>query len=354
MEINRLHKKDGISIATMNFSDPQSGKGQCDRRAAHFKGHFRRIVNGGKNITNADEIVQSFENIPDSIAFLCELSDNIPKPTLEVENISILNNFVFNGQKLTCWRQHKVGKGRVETVKVNLYKGCVRSIVCTQKVTGQHQGYLEPPTKRIRAEKVPVQDDEDNEDESLLYACSENCTKVFIKYGNLKRHIDAAIHTPPRIDTSLADRSKKLFKAISEKSTPGHIHTRNIASTSTDTSGRLPEFSSGYGLKCRKPPKRFSEKQKKFLDDIFNRGVSSKIKCTPSDAAKKMREAIDLNGQKMFKIEDCLKDSQIKSYFGRKAKKEQYKVTDDGILDTIDEEINLSDLVTKVRLQIPE
>ena len=42
LEFNRKYKKENIQIISIDFCDSQSGKGQCDRRAAHFKGHFRR------------------------------------------------------------------------------------------------------------------------------------------------------------------------------------------------------------------------------------------------------------------------------------------------------------------------
>ena len=87
LEFNRKHKKDNIQIVSIDFYDPQSGKGQCDRRAAHFKGHFRRKVNSGFNITNSLEVTQSFMNVPNVIALQSELTGNVQKPNLEIENI---------------------------------------------------------------------------------------------------------------------------------------------------------------------------------------------------------------------------------------------------------------------------
>ena len=35
----------GIAIARVDFSDPQGGKGSCDRKAANVKAHFQRWIN---------------------------------------------------------------------------------------------------------------------------------------------------------------------------------------------------------------------------------------------------------------------------------------------------------------------
>ena len=45
----------GINVARVDFSDPQGGKGACDRKAATIKAHVRRYVNEGHDVTNAQE-----------------------------------------------------------------------------------------------------------------------------------------------------------------------------------------------------------------------------------------------------------------------------------------------------------
>ena len=45
----------GIAVRRADFSDPQGGKGSCDRKAASVKAHIRRYVNEGNDVTNAEE-----------------------------------------------------------------------------------------------------------------------------------------------------------------------------------------------------------------------------------------------------------------------------------------------------------
>ena len=47
--------KTGIRVKRVDFSDPQGGKGACDRKAATVKAHVRRYVNEGYNVVTAQE-----------------------------------------------------------------------------------------------------------------------------------------------------------------------------------------------------------------------------------------------------------------------------------------------------------
>ena len=52
----RLMAEDaGIRVERVDFSDPQGGKGACDRKAATVKAHVRRFINEGHNVATARE-----------------------------------------------------------------------------------------------------------------------------------------------------------------------------------------------------------------------------------------------------------------------------------------------------------
>ena len=200
LEFNRKHKKDNIQIVSIDFCDPQSGKGQCDKRTAHFKGHFRRKVNSGSNITNSLEVTQSFKNVSNVIALQSELTGNVQKPTLEIESISTLNNFLFNEQGIKYWRQYKIGGGNNIIVPNYVHKRCIEKLSSNCEVIGNPE-YIEEkhPTKRQKIDK----EDQNNEHEdpegletSLIFFCPEQCTKLFLNYGNLQRHLDIGKHAP--------------------------------------------------------------------------------------------------------------------------------------------------------------
>ena len=65
----------------MDFSDPQGGKGPCDREAANIKNHMPSFLNSG-HISNAEDMqsaIQSHGGIRGVVTVLCG-SLTIPDP----------------------------------------------------------------------------------------------------------------------------------------------------------------------------------------------------------------------------------------------------------------------------------
>ena len=65
-ELNKLRR--------MDFSDPQGGKGSCDRKAATIKSHMAIHLNSGHDIESASqmqEAIEPFAGIPGVKAVLC-------------------------------------------------------------------------------------------------------------------------------------------------------------------------------------------------------------------------------------------------------------------------------------------
>ena len=50
LDCKNISKRTGISIRRMDFSDPQGGKGPCDRFATTMKNHVRTYVNEGHDV----------------------------------------------------------------------------------------------------------------------------------------------------------------------------------------------------------------------------------------------------------------------------------------------------------------
>ena len=51
--------KTGIAVVRVDFSDPQGGKGACDRKAATIKAHVRRYVNEGHDVETASQFKEA-------------------------------------------------------------------------------------------------------------------------------------------------------------------------------------------------------------------------------------------------------------------------------------------------------
>lgn len=106
----------GIDVCRADFSDPQGGKGACDRKAATIKAHVRRYVNEGHDVKNAQEFKTAILShggvtgvrvaVVDAAVAACEV------PQVKLDGISMLNNFEFSGDTVTVWRAFDVGKGK--------------------------------------------------------------------------------------------------------------------------------------------------------------------------------------------------------------------------------------------------
>ena len=53
-----MQQTTGIKIGRVDFSEPQGGKGPCDRKAATIKAHIRRFVDEGHDVITADDLLR--------------------------------------------------------------------------------------------------------------------------------------------------------------------------------------------------------------------------------------------------------------------------------------------------------
>ena len=147
------------------------------------------------------------------------------------------------------------------------------------------------------------------------------------------RHLDDGRHILEKVDVTLTDRTKKLFKKHSDISSQGHIQTSFVGDTD-DTNYERPK---GFGLKVRRTAKRFTKMQTDYLNEIFDEGARNKQKgkAAPSDVVLWMRKASTSDGKKMFTKSEYLTESQIKGYFGRRSAKIRNNITDDNDANAI-------------------
>ena len=113
--IEQVAKKYDISI-TVDFSDPQGGKGSCDRKATTIKSHMKRFLNSGHDIETAEQMKSAMESsgcVPGVRVKLCS-SQDIPKPVaVKWEGVSFVNNIEYGSDGMRVWRSYAVGPGKV-------------------------------------------------------------------------------------------------------------------------------------------------------------------------------------------------------------------------------------------------
>ena len=114
LSVNILSKRSGIQINHVDFSDPQGGKGSCDRKAAQIKAHVKSYVNEGCSDTNVGELKQAIESrggVPGVRVTVMGVQNKSSK-TFKLDSISRLNNFQFTGDAFTAFRAYDLGPGR--------------------------------------------------------------------------------------------------------------------------------------------------------------------------------------------------------------------------------------------------
>lgn len=114
-----MKKKTGISIRRADFSDPQGGKGACDRKAASIKAHVKRYINEGHDVQNAQDLrdaITSEGGLNGVRVALVDADDTEMKPKVpqaKLAGISFLNNFEYSDKGVKVWKAFEVGKGKL-------------------------------------------------------------------------------------------------------------------------------------------------------------------------------------------------------------------------------------------------
>lgn len=62
LSAQRRATKNNINLCQVDYSDPQGGKGPCDRKAATIKSHIKIYLNEGHDVETAEQMVQAIES----------------------------------------------------------------------------------------------------------------------------------------------------------------------------------------------------------------------------------------------------------------------------------------------------
>ena len=214
-----LAARTGISVSRVDFSDPQGGKGACDRKAATIKAHIRRYINEGHDVQNAQDLQQAMLSnggingvrviLVDATEGCCQV------PQAKLPGISLLNNFAYSEKSVTVWKAYEVGKGNVLDRSVIEGKLSVRTcyvyfnklinfvfqtvpdFLQSCMVQSNVSGGDFVSSSREKSKKVEEKDSasEELQDDSALaavelFSCpKEGCVKMYQRYSSLERHL---------------------------------------------------------------------------------------------------------------------------------------------------------------------
>ena len=116
----QMKAKTGIAIQWVDFSDPQGGKGSCDRKAATIKAHVRRYINEGHDVLIANDFMNAILSnggVPKVRVVVVHGSTTERNAQVPVKWVGInsLNDFLYSDNVITVWRAIHVGEGKKAT-----------------------------------------------------------------------------------------------------------------------------------------------------------------------------------------------------------------------------------------------
>lgn len=106
-----LHKETGIWIKSIDFCDPQGGKGPCDRMAAVTKCQLRSYINSKNDVTNAAEFCNGAASTK-GLEIHSSAVDLLYNDKIELASISQFNNIEYTEEGIRVWRSWKIGEGK--------------------------------------------------------------------------------------------------------------------------------------------------------------------------------------------------------------------------------------------------
>lgn len=219
----------GVSVKRLDFSDPQGGKGPCDRKAASLKSHMRVHLNQGFNIETSKEMVdaiQSSGGAPGVDATLCRSLQN-QKPSLNVKipGVSLISNIEYNDGSLTVWKAYGIGPGKciriseLTTPQVVQVPDLVKFDGDTaERMPNAHFIKVKSrpqPRTGADSQRCSVTEEEPEGDSSTvpLFSCpEEGCVKTYQRFSSLQYHLDLGKHDRALENETLLDRELQIAR----------------------------------------------------------------------------------------------------------------------------------------------
>ena len=115
LSVYHVAREHAIELKRFDFSDPQRGKGSCDRKAATIKSHMRTHLNSGHDIETASQMMTAIESSGGISGIRVTVSG--PQPSakstpLKWERVSFINNIAYTKEGLHVWGAYGIGYGK--------------------------------------------------------------------------------------------------------------------------------------------------------------------------------------------------------------------------------------------------
>ena len=342
-----------------DLSEPQNGKGACDRSSAHQKTHAARYLNEGNDICTASDLKSAIDSnggVKACKAIVVELKGSDAKKDYpRIPEISLLHNFEYDDEYLRVWKGYGIGKGRCiawsDLEKGNpLMPSELTVLEDAVSVNTLHVNNVRvklsqnlPASKQPKSTTFEEPEPGANKDEPKLFVCpEEGCVKEFLTFNGLDRHLATGAHTLRASSAvPLSDIVKLKWASKFDTSEQATSSMEVMLSTQVvSTQATVHIYPQGWALKTPRKTVRYSDKVKLFLKEKFSISDATGNKVDPQKVASDMRMARDEQGNRLFAAKECLSQQQIRSYFSRLAAAKRKgttkpdNVTEEDIIET--------------------
>lgn len=274
LSAKKLGEDEGVQIQRLDFSDPQGGKGLCDRKAATIKSHMRLHLNAGNDVATGDEMMKAMKSssgVPGVTVKLSELAvgqESALSP-MKLEGLSLLFNFRYEEDGLRSWKAYKIGPGKLIPWSKLSNPSCVDlpSLASTHISSEENQiVFFAIKSKWKTLQPSSNENRESNpsnlpESESDLFSCpEEGCVKIYERYSDLQNHLDCRRHDWIPEQETLLDKAVRNYAAKVEQRVEPLPNLKPV-----HQSGSITKLPMSWALKTAPPRKRFSQCQKDYL-----------------------------------------------------------------------------------------
>ena len=312
----------GVRVKRLDFSDPQGGKGACDRKSATIKAHMRVHLNEGNDIENASQMVdamRSSEGVSGLNVTLCEATST--STHVKFDGVSRVSNVEYGDEVITTWKAYGIGPGK--TVQLSTFtesKDLPLPSLSTTESDLLSDKFTSPKSRSTKPEVVSPSDElsEATSTTELFFCPEEGCIKSYQRFSALQHHLDCGKHERALERETLLDKAVRGYAVRLEEQFENVPQLQQ--NTESQTTANQPSLPMGWALKASKASKtRFNEKQKNYLLSKFLIGEQTGQKVNAASVARSMISARDTNGDRLFNRSEFLTARQITSYFSRLA-----------------------------------
>jgi len=366
-----LGQRHGVTIKRLDFSDPQGGKGACDRKAATIKSHMRIFLNAGNDIESPEQMIQailSSGGIPALHLTLSGPPKVLQLPTFKLEGVSLMSNVEYTKDKIRVWKAYDIGPGKLIQTREEQHKPNESDLPSLTVITRNNADFAAVKSRRghssqtvdvEQSDEEPSTSSEGDTSINALFSCpEEGCAKTFLRHCALERHLDCGKHQrvveqETLLDKAIIGYAEKLetqFEAIPE------IEATEESDQHFQSKQNVAQLPLGWALKSSLQRRtRFSEAQKNYLYKKFQLGETTGHKADSTSVARSMMIAKDIHGNLLFTSNEFLTSHQISSYFSRLASKKSIpdeNIGSDDELESATQEAGIQELMVEVQREL--